>query len=172
MDLKDFIASVPDFPQPGIIFRDITPLLHDRDALMIAVRRLIEPWTSWDVDYICAVESRGFIFGGAAAILLDCGFIPVRKKGKLPRETFAYEYALEYGTDTVELHKDALGEGDRVLIIDDLIATGGTAWATAKLVQEAGAEVKGATFLIELTDLGGRKRLEELGVKVHSLIRY
>lgn len=172
MELKDFIADVEDFPKEGITFRDISPLLQDRDAFTIAVRRMIEPWTTWEVDYVAAIESRGFIFGGAAAVRLDCGFLMVRKEGNLPRETLSYEYELEYGTDTVEIHADAIGEGDRVLVIDDLLATGGTAVATVELIKMAGADLAGSTFLVELTDLPGREELEKRGLTVHSHIEY
>jgi len=168
--LKDFIREVPDFPKPGILFRDITPLLADADALNAAIDALSEPFLDEGVDLVAAVEARGFIFGSAVARRLGAGFVPLRKKGKLPYETESVSYALEYGTDTIEAHVDALGPGRRVLLIDDLLATGGTMAAACELVEKLGAEIVGLTFLIELSELGGRRRLE--GYPLHVVVRY
>jgi adenine phosphoribosyltransferase len=158
-DLKGFIRDIPDFPRPGIVFKDITPLLLDAAALEGAVAGLATLAQGLDVDYVVAPEARGFILGGALARALGCGFIPTRRPGKLPHATISAEYALEYGTNTLEMHADALSGGARVLVHDDLLATGGTALALAELVESVGAEVAGAAFLIELTFLDGRQRL-------------
>lgn len=170
MDLKKFIRDVPDFPKPGILFKDITPLLENPAALEDAVGRLTEPFLSRKIDSVAGVESRGFIFGALVAARLGVGFLPVRKPGKLPRETFREEFQLEYGASAVEIHRDALGSGPRILVVDDVLATGGTAAATGKLVQRAGGEVISMTFLIELAFLEGRKHLP--GFDIHSLLQY
>ena len=168
--LKDFIREVPDFPKPGILFRDITPLLADPEALAAAIDALSEPFLDGDIDVVAAVEARGFIFGSAVARRLGAGFVPLRKQGKLPWETESITYGLEYGTDTIEMHRDALGPGTRVLMIDDLLATGGTMAAACQLAEKLGAEIAGLTFLIELSDLGGRERLGDY--PLHVVIRY
>ena len=157
--LKQLIRDIPDFPQPGILFRDITTLLRDADGLRSAVDCLVEPYRDPPLDQVVGIESRGFILGAAIADRLGTGFVPVRKPGKLPAATVSASYALEYGTDTLEMHRDALGGGHRVLIVDDLLATGGTARAAVKLVKECGAEVVGVAFLIELVALDGRAQL-------------
>lgn len=172
MDLKSLIRDIPDFPKPGILFRDITTLLRDAQGL----RHTIDLFTKkcidagMTADFVVGMESRGFIFGAPLAYKLGAGFIPVRKKGKLPAEIHAIEYALEYGTDTLEVHQDALQPGSRVLIADDLIATGGTACATAELIQKVGCELVGFAFIIELQELQGRKKLPD--VPIVTLVEY
>jgi adenine phosphoribosyltransferase len=170
MDLRTYIRDVPDFPKPGIIFKDITPLLRSPKALQETVERLAEPFRSERVTSVAAIESRGFIFGSCVARLLDAGFIPIRKPGKLPWTKRRNEYVLEYGTDALEIHDDALTPTDRVLIIDDVLATGGTAAAASALVRGFGATLVGIAMVIELTFLDGRKKLD--GMMVHSLIEY
>ncbi len=168
--LKKYIRDIPDFPKPGILFRDITTLLKDKRALKEAIDALVAKYKGKKVDAVVAVESRGFIIGGALAYRLGAGFVPVRKKGKLPWHTHAVTYSLEYGTDTIEMHTDAIRSGDRVLIVDDLIATGGTVRAVAELVKKFEGKVIGVAFLIELTALNGRAQLE--GYPIFSLIKY
>ena len=170
LDLRALIRDVPDFPKPGILFRDVTPLLADARAFGVAIDRLAEPFRGRHVDKVIGIESRGFFLGGPVALALAAGLVIVRKPGKLPRRTRSVAYALEYGTDTVEMHHDALAPGERVLVVDDLIATGGTAAATVQLAREAGAELVGCAFLVELDALGGRKRLDV--AHLHSLIHY
>ncbi|HLO88483.1 MAG TPA: adenine phosphoribosyltransferase [Nostocaceae cyanobacterium] len=172
MDLKSLIRDIPDFPQPGILFRDITTLLRDRDGLNYTIDLLAQKCLDFGIkaDYIVGMESRGFIFGAALAYKLEVGFVPVRKKGKLPAAVHKIEYELEYGTDILEIHQDALEPGSQVLIIDDLIATGGTASATAKLLHKIGCELVGFGFIIELRDLQGRKHLPD--VPIISLVEY
>jgi len=170
MDLGGLIREVPDFPVEGILFRDITPLLLDPAASREVTARLTEFAEPLGVDLVVAAEARGFIFGGALAQSLNAGFIPARKPGRLPHETVSVEYELEYGLDELEIHADALAAGARVLVHDDLIATGGTAKATIDVVEKLGGEVVGCAFLIELLDLGGRQKLA--GREVHSLISY
>jgi adenine phosphoribosyltransferase len=170
MNLKDYIRSVPDFPKPGIMFRDITPLLKSAGAMQEAIRRMAEPFRDQQVSSILAAEARGFVFGVPLALELGVGFIPVRKPGKLPSDTRSFEYDLEYGSDALEVHQDAVNPGDRVLLVDDLLATGGTIDACYKLAQQQEATVVGATFLIELRFLNARDRLKELSVT--SLIEY
>tara|TARA_R110002124_G_scaffold97733_5_gene242789 strand:- start:1114 stop:1644 length:531 start_codon:yes stop_codon:yes gene_type:complete len=172
IDLKAAIRTIPDFPKPGVMFRDVTTLIGDPRAFRIAIDQMVQPWAGAKIDQVAGTEARGFILGGAVAHQLSVGFVPVRKKGKLPWRTLAEEYALEYGTDTIEIHSDAVREGDRVLLVDDLIATGGTAEASIKLLQRAGATVVGATFIIDLPDLGGARRIEDLGVPVSALVSY
>ena len=168
--LRQKIRNVADFPKPGILFRDITPLLQDPDALRVACELLADPFRGQGIDVIVGVESRGFIFGPPVALALGVGFAIARKQGKLPWETVAESYELEYGVEHVEMHRDAIAPGQRVLLIDDVIATGGTAAATADLVRRMGGEVVGSCFLIELTFLEGRKRLD--GIDVHSVLTY
>ncbi len=170
MDLASTIRDIKDFPQKGIIFRDITTLLINPEAMKESVDRIAEGLKGLDFDYIIGPESRGFIFGMPVAYILNKGFIPVRKPGKLPAKTLKKEYALEYGTSAIEIHADALKHGDKVVIIDDLIATGGTSKAIAELVEEMGAEVAALSFLIELEDLKGRELLKKY--KVNSVIKY
>ena len=169
-DLRQWIRDVPDFPKPGILFRDVTPLLANAKAFRAAVEALAAPFQGQGIERVLGIESRGFILGGPVALALGAGLVIVRKAGKLPWRTVRATYELEYGTDTVEMHQDAVAEGQRVLIVDDLIATGGTAGAAVRLAREAKAEVVGCAFLIELTALGGRSRL---GVpKTHVVIQY
>lgn len=169
--IKQVIRNVPDFPKVGIQFKDITTALKKPDVFREILDRLAEEYKNKEIDYIIGIESRGFIFGAALAYLLGCGFVPVRKKGKLPAEVLSQEYALEYGTDKIEVHKDALRRGDKVLVIDDLLATGGTAEASALLMQKAGAQIVGFAFVIELLDLDGRKKLEQYA-PVSALVTY
>jgi adenine phosphoribosyltransferase len=172
MPLKSRIRTIPDFPKPGIQFRDITTLLKDPFGFRKLVDDLVQPFAGKRIDAVAGIEARGFIIGGAVAHQLSVGFIPVRKKGKLPGETIGQDYELEYGTDRVEIHRDAITQGETVLIVDDLIATGGTAVATLDLLRQAGAEVVGCSFVVDLPDLGGRKRLEEKGVSVLTLVEF
>ncbi len=170
MELEKFIRDVPDFPQKGIIFKDITTLLKDKDAFKHAVDLMVDRYRDRKVDKIVAIESRGFIFGGIAAYNLGCGFVPARKPGKLPAETIREDYTLEYGKNTLELHADAISAGDRVVIMDDLLATGGTALAVARLVERLKGEILGIEFLIELEFLKGIEKLK--GYPVTSYIKY
>jgi adenine phosphoribosyltransferase len=169
-DLKTFVREVPDYPKPGILFYDITTLLQDPHALRMTVDRFVWLFSGKRVDKVVGMESRGFIFGPIVAYSLNAGFVPVRKPGKLPRASVSESYDLEYGSDSLEMHSDAVREGENVLIVDDLIATGGTAAATTKLVEGLGGRVVGLAFLIELTFLEGRKQLD--GYWVESLMRY
>jgi adenine phosphoribosyltransferase len=159
MDLTAHIRPIPDFPKPGILFRDITPLLADAAAFAEAIGRMAEPWRGARLDAIAAVEARGFLFAGPLALALDVGVVPVRKPGKLPAETIAHEYELEYGRDRLEMHANVLRPGSRVLVVDDVLATGGTAAACMRLIEAGGGEVVGAAFLVEIEPLGGRERL-------------
>ncbi len=172
IDLKAAIRTIPDYPKPGIMFRDVTTLIGDARAFRVAIDQMVQPWAGAKIDKVAGTEARGFILGGAVAHQLSVGFVPVRKKGKLPSRTLSEEYELEYGTDTIEIHTDAVREGDRVLLVDDLIATGGTAEASIRLLRRAGATVVGATFIIDLPELGGAKRIEALGVPVSALVSY
>ena len=170
MDLREYIRDVPDFPKEGIIFKDITTLISSGDAFKYAVDKMIEPFKEESIDRIIGIESRGFLFGGAMAYIMGTGVNIARKPGKLPWKTIREEYSLEYGTNALEIHMDAVKEGEKILIVDDLLATGGTALAVAKLVERLGGSVVGFSFLIELTFLNGRKKLE--GYKVHSVVEY
>lgn len=172
MDFKSLIRDIPDFPKPGILFRDITTLLRDAQGLRYTIDLFTQKCidAGMTADFVVGMESRGFIFGAPLAYKLEAGFIPVRKKGKLPAKIHAIEYALEYGTDTLEVHQDALQPGSRVLIADDLIATGGTACATAELIQKVGCELVGFAFIIELQELQGRKKLPD--VPIITLVEY
>jgi len=170
VELRDYIADIPDFPREGIVFKDITPLFLDAGALRQAIDELRDYAESLKVDYVVSAEARGFMLGGAVAAKVGAGFIPARKPGKLPRETNSVEYVLEYGVDALEVHKDALAGGVRVLVHDDLLATGGTAQALCELVEQAGAVVAGCAFVVELAFLSGRERLAPHDV--HSLIVY
>jgi adenine phosphoribosyltransferase len=170
MDLTRHIRPVPDFPKPGILFRDITPLLADHAALAAAIAAMAEPWRAGTIDAVAAVEARGFLFAGPLALDLGVGVIPVRKPGKLPADTIAHEYELEYGRDRLEMHRGVLAAGARVLVVDDVLATGGTAAACMRLVEAAGGTVAGAAFLVEIAPLGGRERLAPH--RVESVIVY
>ncbi len=169
-ELIKYIRSIVDFPKPGIVFRDITPLLADADALAYSVEAMAKPFVGRGVELVVGAESRGFIFGTAVARYLHCGFIPVRKPGKLPAETIAQEYSLEYGTDKIEIHADAIQPGQKVLMVDDLLATGGTMKACCDLVEKLRGDIIGISFLIDLAFLNGRKLLE--GYEIHSQIQY
>jgi len=168
--LRALVRDVTDFPKPGILFRDITPLLRDAGGLQATIDALSAPWSEEGADYVAGIEARGFILGPAVALRLRSGFLPVRKAGKLPADIVREEYELEYGTATIELHRDAVGEGDQVLIVDDVLATGGTARAAVRLVEALGATVTGLAFLIELPALGGRQGLESY--RIESVIEY
>ena len=172
MPIKSRIRTIPDYPRPGIMFRDITTLLKDAFGFRKVVDELVQPYAGRRIDKVAGIEARGFIIGGAVAHQLSTGFITVRKKGKLPWETIGQDYELEYGTDRVEIHTDAIDEGEHVLLVDDLIATGGTAAATIQLIRAAGGEVMGSAFVVDLPDLGGRKRIEKLGVEVLTLCEF
>jgi adenine phosphoribosyltransferase len=170
LDLKQYIRDIPDFPKPGIMFRDITPLLGSAQAFRAAVRRLAAHFRERRVDAVVAAEARGFIFAAPLAIELNASFVPVRKPGKLPFDTHAFHYELEYGTDTLEMHVDGVRRGQRVLIVDDLLATGGTVEACCRLLEQTGAEIVGCAFLISLDDLGGARRIAPH--EAFSLVHY
>lgn len=172
MDLTKLIRTIPDYPKPGVMFRDISTLLGDARGFRRAVDELVQPLAGLKVDKVAGIEARGFILGGAVAHQLSAGFVPLRKKGKLPHKTVAVEYALEYGSDVIEMHVDALNPGDRVLLIDDLIATGGTALAAIHLLRQVGADIIGAAFVVDLPELGGAQRLREAGVAVSVLATF
>ncbi len=171
-DIKRYIRTIPDYPKPGIKFRDITTLLADMHGFRACVDELVWPFLRGEIDYVAGIEARGFILGGAVAHELGRGFVPIRKKGKLPAKVIGQDYSLEYGVDTIEIHADAIGSGDRILLIDDLIATGGTANAAIDLIRKSGGEVVAAAFVIDLPDLGGSTRLRDKGVKLHTLIQF
>jgi adenine phosphoribosyltransferase len=172
MDLASHIRTIPDYPKPGILFRDITTLLGDARAFRRAVDELVQPYAGEKIDKIAGIEARGFILGGAVAHQLSAGFVPIRKKGKLPHATLSVAYSLEYGVDEMEIHTDGVVKGERVLLVDDLIATGGTAEGAVKLLRSAGAEVVAAAFVIDLPDLGGADKLRAMGVEVRTLIAF
>ncbi len=170
--IKESIKSIPDYPKLGILFRDVTSLLEDPQAYAATIALLVERYRDRGITKVVGTEARGFLFGAPVALGLGVGFVPVRKPGKLPRETFSESYELEYGTDALELHKDAIKPGDVVLVVDDLLATGGTIEATVKLIRRAGGEVKDAAFVINLFDLTGESRLKALGVNCYSLVNF
>ncbi len=172
MDLRDAIRTILDYPKPGIQFRDITTLLADARAFRQAVDELVQPFAGLKIDKVAGIEARGFILGGAVAHQLSAGFVPLRKKGKLPHETRAVEYALEYGSDTLEVHLDAFLAGERVMLVDDLIATGGTALAAVDLLRQGGTEIVAAAFVVDLPELGGAARLAAAGVPVSTLVAF
>ena len=172
MEISKLIRSIPDYPRPGVIFRDITTLLQHPAGFRHAIDALVQPFAGAGITRVAGIEARGFILGGAVAHQLSVGFVPIRKKGKLPWQTLSVEYELEYGTDEVEIHLDGLTSEDRVLVVDDLIATGGTACAAIQLIREAGGEVTGASFVIDLPNLGGRKKLEQIDVSVRTLVEF
>jgi adenine phosphoribosyltransferase len=171
-DLKSLIRTIPDYPKKGILFRDVTTLMGDARGFKAAIERMAAPFADSKVQAVAGIEARGFILGGAIADRLGCGFVPLRKRGKLPGKTIGQEYTLEYGVDIIEMHEDAIRPGERILIVDDLIATGGTAEAAAKLVKRSGGEIVGAVFIIDLPDLGGMKKLEALGIRSHVLMAF
>jgi adenine phosphoribosyltransferase len=172
VNLADAIRAIPDHPKPGIMFRDITTLLADARAFRRAIDELVQPMAGMKIDKVAGIEARGFILGGAVAHQLSAGFVPLRKKGKLPYRTRSVEYALEYGTDCIEMHLDAVLQGERVMLVDDLIATGGTALAAVELLNHARAQIVAAAFVIDLPDLGGARRLRDAGVEVSTLISF
>ncbi|QTL03368.1 adenine phosphoribosyltransferase [Aquabacter sp. L1I39] len=171
-DLSAAIRTIPDYPKPGILFRDITTLLGDARAFRRAIDELVQPWAGAKIDKVAGIEARGFIIGGAVAHQLSAGFVPIRKKGKLPHETVRMAYALEYGQDEMEMHVDAVAPGERVILVDDLIATGGTAEGAVKLLRSIGAKVEAACFMVDLPDLGGADRLRAMGVPVRALLAF
>jgi len=171
-DLKALIRTIPDHPKPGILFRDVTTLFRDPEGFERAVIQMARPYRRSHIDAVAGIEARGFILGGAIADRLGCGFIPIRKKGKLPWKTIGQEYTLEYGVDAIEIHEDAIGQGERILIVDDLIATGGTAEAAIKLVRASGGDVVASVFVIDLPELGGREKIEAMGVETHAIMAF
>jgi adenine phosphoribosyltransferase len=171
-DIRSLIRTIPDYPTPGILFRDITTLIADPAGLRAAIDGLVWPFLTAGIDHVAGIEARGFILGGAVAHELGRGFVPIRKKGKLPWRTIGQEYSLEYGVDTIEIHADAIREGNKVLLVDDLIATGGTAEAAIELIRRSGGDIVAAAFVIDLPDLGGAKRIAAMDVKVHTLVSF
>lgn len=172
LDLKSLVRSIPDYPKPGILFRDITTLIENPEGFRESVEQIAMRHRGLGITHVAGIEARGFIFGAGVAIALGVGFIPVRKKGKLPGETIGQNYALEYGVDTIEIHADVLDAGDKVLLVDDLIATGGTALAAISLLRRTGATAEHAGFVIDLFDLGGAEKLRAVGVNVDALIPF
>ena len=170
--VKDYIRTIPDFPKPGIMFRDVTTLFGDARGFRMAIDQLLNPYAGERIDKVAGLEARGFILGGAIAHQLSVGFVPIRKKGKLPGRTVEQAYKLEYGQAVMEIHDDALQPGEKVLLVDDLLATGGTAEAGIRLIERLGAQVIGCAFVIDLPELGGRKHLEALGMQVHALCAF
>jgi adenine phosphoribosyltransferase len=171
-DLKAAVRNIPDYPKPGIMFRDITTLLGNARAFRRAVDELVQPWAGSKIDKVAGIEARGFILGGAVAHQVSAGFVPIRKKGKLPFKRVGIVYSLEYGIDEMEIHEDAVLKGERVILVDDLVATGGTAEAACKLLLQMGAEILAACFIIDLPDLGGAEKIRKLGVPVRTLIGF
>src|SRR3954469_1382282 len=171
-DLKAAIRAIPDYPKPGIMFRDITTLLGDARAFRRSVDELVQPWAGMKIDKVAGIEARGFILGGAVAHQVSSGFVPIRKKGKLPHKRVSIAYSLEYGLDEIEMHEDAVQTGDRVILVDDLIATGGTAGGAVKLLRQIGANVVAACFIIDLPDLGGAAKLRAMDVPVRTLMTF
>jgi adenine phosphoribosyltransferase len=171
-EIRESIRTIPDYPKPGVQFRDITTLLGNARTFRRVIDELVEPWTIAKVNRVAGIEARGFILGGAVAHQLAAGFVPIRKKGKLPHATVRVVYSLEYGLDEMEMHEDAVSRGERIILVDDLIATGGTAEAAVKLLRKLGAEILGACFVIDLPELGGTRRLQALGVPVRTLVSF
>jgi len=171
-EIRDAIRAIPDYPKPGITFRDITTLLGDARMFRAVVDQLVEPWSRAAIDRVAGIEARGFILGGAVAHQLSAGFVPIRKKGKLPHATVRVAYSLEYGLDEIEMHRDAVRPGERILLVDDLIATGGTAAAAVELLRSLGAKVLAACFVVDLPELGGAARLAQLEVPVRRLVSF
>jgi adenine phosphoribosyltransferase len=172
LNLKSLIRTIPDYPKPGIMFRDITTLLRDASGFKACIEQLTEPYHAAGIDAVVGIEARGFILGGAVADRLGTGFVPIRKKGKLPGKAIGQDYELEYGTDVIEVHEDAIRWGERILIVDDLIATGGTAEAAGKLIAKVGGVIMGAAFIVDLPELGGAAKLEAQGISCHALIAF
>src|SRR6187397_2261359 len=171
-DLKATVRTIPDYPKKGILFRDITTLMGEPRAFRRAVDELVHPWAGSKIDKVAGIEARGFILGGAVAHQVSAGFVPIRKKGKLPHKRVSIAYSLEYGTDEMEMHVDAVQKGDRVILVDDLIATGGTAEGAVKLLRQLGAEVLAACFIVDLPELGGAAKLRALDVPVRTLVTF
>jgi adenine phosphoribosyltransferase len=171
-DLRSLVRSIPDYPKKGIVFRDITTLLGDARGFRAAIEALAGPYQKKGIDAVAGIEARGFILGGAVADRLGTGFVPIRKKGKLPWKTIGQEYTLEYGVDAIEIHEDAIRPGERIVLIDDLIATGGTALAAANLIRKSAGVLVGAAFIIDLPELGGAARLEQAGIVWHALMAF
>jgi len=171
-EIRDRIRTIPDYPKPGIQFRDVTTLWGDARGFRTAIDLMVQPYAGVRIDKVAGVEARGFVLGGAVAHQLSTGFVPVRKKGKLPGATIAEEYELEYGTDTVEIHDDAIRNGENVLVVDDLLATGGTMAAAVNLIRRAGGTVVGCCFIVDLPDLGGRERLQKMGLSIMTLCEF
>jgi adenine phosphoribosyltransferase len=171
-DLRAAVRSIPDYPKPGIVFRDITTLLGDARAFRRAVDEMVQPWAGMKIDKVAGIEARGFILGGAVAHQVSAGFVPIRKKGKLPHKSVRIAYSLEYGLDEMEMHEDAVAKGERVILVDDLIATGGTAEAAVKLLRQIGANILAACFIIDLPDLGGAAKLRKMDVPVRTLVSF
>ena len=172
INLRDTIRTIPDFPKEGIMYRDITTLLTNRAALAEAIQQLCAPYRDKGIDNVAGIDARGFIFGAAMAVELGAGFVPIRKKGKLPFDVYSEDYQLEYGTDTIEIHADSIRRDEKVLLVDDLIATGGTAEAGIKLLRKTGCEIVGAAFVIDLPDLGGLAKITGMGVPVTALVTF
>jgi adenine phosphoribosyltransferase len=172
LDLRSYIRTIPNYPKPGIQFRDITTLLGSARAFRRAVDELVQPWAGSKIDKVAGIEARGFIIGGAIAHQVSAGFVPIRKKGKLPHDTVRVAYSLEYGIDEMEMHKDGVAPGERVILVDDLIATGGTAEGAVKLLRNIGADVLAACFIVDLPDLGGAEKIRKLGVPVRTLVKF
>ena len=170
--IESRIRTIPDHPKPGVLFRDITTLLQDAAGLRLCVERMVAPFGGARIDKVAGIEARGFILGGAIAHQLEAGFVPLRKPGKLPWRTIGQDYELEYGRDRIEMHEDAVGAGEQILLVDDLIATGGTARAAIRLLEQVGARLVGVAVIVELPDLGGRARVESMGHKLVSLVRF
>jgi adenine phosphoribosyltransferase len=171
-EIKDSIRTIRDYPKPGVLFRDITTLLGNARAFRRVIDEMVEPWTVAKVNRVAGIEARGFILGGAVAHQLAAGFVPIRKKGKLPHTTVRVAYSLEYGLDEMEMHEDAVSRGERIILVDDLIATGGTAEAAVRLLRKLGVEILGASFVIDLPELGGSRKLQALGVPVRTLVSF
>jgi adenine phosphoribosyltransferase len=170
--VRDYIRTIPDFPHEGIMFRDVTTLFADPRGFRMAIDQLLHPYAGTEIDRIVGLEARGFILGGAIAHQLSVGFVPIRKKGKLPGKTISQDYTLEYGEATMEIHHDAIQPGEKVLVVDDLLATGGTAEAGIKLLEKLGAKIVACAFVIDLPDLGGRAKLETMGINIHALCAF
>ena len=172
MPIKDYIRTIPDFPQKGIMFRDVTTLFLDSEGLKQAIDQMIEPYVNQKIDKVAGLEARGFILGGAIADRLSLGFVPIRKAGKLPGQVISQDYELEYGSATMEIHKDCIEPGEKILLVDDLLATGGTAEAGIKLIEKLGGDIISCSFIIDLPELGGRKHLENMGFEVNALCEF
>ena len=170
--VKDYIRTIPDFPHAGIMFRDVTTLFDDPDGFQLAIKQLVAPYLGQKIDKVAGLEARGFILGGAVSYHLGCGFVPIRKQGKLPGSVISQEYTLEYGQAVLELHEDAIEAGETVLVVDDLLATGGTAEAGVKLIERLGGDVTACAFVIDLPELGGSKKLQAMGLPLHSLCSF